>query len=149
MKSNYHLFDTACEKKFERDKLARKTKEIRRHFTHFLAQLQQHMLVQQRDGTLDVSVIKSQIIMYDRKLKSPMSHCKSLQDIFETLSSLKHSSFLDYELIKLLVDYGNDKIKSEFADYKRKLQKFLEDRIIENCSGEEKIYVVVIDEKHY
>ena len=144
LKSNYHLADS--EKEFERDNLMRRTKEIKGHYAHFLGQLQQHMLSLLKDGALDVSVIKNHLTMYDSNLKNPMSHCKSLQDIFETLNSPKYSSFLDYELIKVLADYGSDKIKSDFIDYKKKLQKFLEKRIIEHYSGEEKFYAVVIDE---
>ena len=101
----------------------------------------------QKDGTLDVSVIKNQIVAYDKRLKVPMSRCKSLSDIFEKLILPEYSSFLDYDLIKLLVDYGGDECKSEFIDYKKKLQNFLENRIIEQSTpGAEKSYAVVIDE---
>lgn len=124
----------------------RKTAEIRSQYNHFLAQLESYMLVLQQDGTLDTSVVKNYITNYDSKLKVPMSHCKSLQNIFEIISSSKYSSFLNYDLIKLLVDFGNDKIKNDFTTYKRKLQIFLESRITEHCSGEGKSYAVVIDE---
>lgn len=127
--------------------MARKTKQIKRQYTRFLANLQHHMLTLQKEGALDVSVIKNQIVAYDKKLKIPMSRCKSLQDIFEKLSLPENSSFFDYELVKLLVDYGSDKCKSDFIDYKRKLQNFLESRIIEQSTpGGEKAYAVVIDE---
>ena len=126
---------------FERHQLVRNTEEIKRHYDSFLANLQQYILTLQRDGALSASVVKSQIIAFDKKLKTPIGHCESLEDIFEILSSPEHSSFLDYELIKLLADYGNDKIRSEFIEYKKKLQKFLESRMIavEPC-------VIVIDE---
>ena len=102
----------------------------------------------QKDGTLDVSVIKNQIVAYDKRLKVPMSRCKSLSDIFEKLILPEYSSFLDYDLIKLLVDYGSDECKSEFIDYKKKLQNFLENRIIEQSTpgAEKSSYAVVIDE---
>lgn len=131
---------------FESCELTRNTKEIKGHYTHFLAELQENMLDLQKDGILDVSVIKSQIIMLDRKLKTPISDCRSLQEIFEILQSPEHSSFLDYELVKVFVDYGNNKLKGDFVNYKKKLQKFLEKRIIERSSGGEKLFAVVIDE---
>lgn len=145
LKDNYHLSDPGQE--FERYKMVRKTKELKRQYARFLANLQHHMLVLQKEGTLDLAVIKNQVTAYDRRLKIPMSCCKSVQNIFEKLSSPEYSSFLDYELVKLFVDYGSDKCKSEFIDYKRKLQKFFESRIVEQITPEgEKSYAVVIDE---
>ena len=140
LKSNFQ------KKAFERHELTKNTDEIKRHFSHFLNQLQQHMLASLGEGTLDVSVVKSHLAMYDKKLKVPMSHCKSLKDIFEVLVLPEHSSFLDYEVIKVLVDYGSNEIKSNFIEYKKRLQAFLENRIIEQSSGEEKSYAIVIDE---
>ena len=145
LKSNYHL--PSSQKEFEQYKLLRKTKEIKRRFSQFFTQLQQHMLKLQTDGTLDVSVIKSHIILYDKTLKTPMRNCKSLQNIFEIISLPEYSSFLNYELIKLLTDYGSEKNRSDFIDYKKKLQCFLESRMIEYYSPKgEKLYAVLIDD---
>ena len=102
------------------------------------------MLNLKKEGKLDISVIKSQIGLYDSELREPMSHCENLQDIFEVLMSPKHQlSFFNYELIKLLVHYGSEEIASDFTKYKRKLQKFFENRIMAQSSGN---FVVVIDE---
>lgn len=138
MKNNYRLSDT--------ETLIKETTAIKRLFAGFLARLQQHILSLQENGVLDISVVKSQLVMYDRQLKEPMSHCSSLEDIFTVISSPKHSSILDYELVKVLVDYGNDEIQSELSSYKKELQKFLENRMSEHSSGGEKSYVVVLDE---
>ena len=137
-----------CKAEFKKHELLRETAEMKRHFNHFIAEIQQHMLALQHDGILDTSVIINCIIMYDRKLKTCMSHCTSLQDVVETASSPEHSSFLDYDLIKLLIDYGSDTIKSAFTDYKKKLQNFLKDRTVKLSSqkGRESHYAVVIDE---
>ena len=143
IKSSYHLLEA---QKFERCDLISKTKAIKQEFTHFLAQLQQHMLNLIKDGTLDISVIKNRLVVYNRRLKSPVCSCESLQDIFEILRSPDHCSFLDYDLIKLFVDYGSGKVRSDFIEYKKKLQRFLKDRIIESSSGEAKSYVIVTDE---
>lgn len=126
----------------DENELAAKTKEIKSHFTSFLNELQQHLLALQQDGLVDVSVVKNQMIMYDKQLKIPMNHCESLKDIFESLTSPGHASFFDYELIKLLCDFGGERIKIALIKYKKKLQTFLEHRMIECSSGE---YAVVID----
>lgn len=134
-----------AKKELESYDLIKSTEEIKGHFTNFLAQLQQHMLVLQKEGAIDVSVIKNQIVSYDKKLKAPMSQCKSLQDVFKSLILPEHSSFWDYDLLKVLIDYGSDRIKNAFFDYKKKLQKFFENRMIQHSSGEEKSYAVVVD----
>ena len=145
LKSNYHLAD--AQKEFQRFKLMKKTQEIKRYFVRFFGQLQQHLLALQKDGKCDYSVIVNQIVQYSEKLEGRMSQCRSLQDIFKALSSPKLLSFWDYELIKVLVDCGNDEIRESFIDYKRKLQKFFADRMIEwSSEGEKSYYAVIIDE---
>ena len=132
---------------FARNELRKETNDIKTQFQNFVDQLQQHLLLLLENGTLDVSTIKSHLIMYDPKLKGPLNPSKSLQDVFKTLSSPEHSTFLDYELVKLLTDYGDNAIKENFICYKRNLQKFLENRIIEQSTSEdEKSYAVVLDE---
>lgn len=128
---------------FDGNELLRKTNKMKALFALFISQLLQDI---EKDELLDVSVIKSNLVMYDRKLKEPLNCCKSLQEVFETLRSPKYSSFLEYDLIKVLVEYGSAEAKDNWIHYKKQLQKFLEDRLVQQTSGEEVSYAVVIDE---
>lgn len=132
---------------FDRNKLSAETQKIKSDFVNFLDELQQHLLTLQREDKLDISVIKTHLSMYDRQLKALIGKCESMKEIFETLSSPGRTSFLDYECIRLLVDYGNDAIKSSFIGYKKRLQKYLESCVIEQSSFDGSTsYSVVIDE---
>lgn len=62
--------------------------------------------------------------MYDKNLKKALSRCKSFPDMFEVISLPEHSSFLDYDIVKLLIDGS---IESIAISYKKKLQKFFEE----------------------
>lgn len=137
---------SGCVLDMHEHELKSKTNEIKQHFAHFIINLQQHMLDLQRDEKLDVSVIKSHIIMYDKKLKAPVSCCKTLEDIFNTLCLPKYSSFLNYELLKLFIDYGNDEIKCQFIKYKQDLQEYLKNRIIKSLSAGKVLHAVLVDE---
>lgn len=139
IESKHQSFDAKM--KFNTYELTSKTSKIKGCFADFLSELQQHMLVLQKEGALDISVIKSHILMYDRKLITPMSQCKSLQDVFETLCLPEHSSFLNYDLIKILAEYGSEKIRKNFMNYKKNLQKFFEDRMIVQSPGEVAVIV--------
>lgn len=142
LKDNYDLPDKPTE--FNAYKLEKKTKEIKKEYVKFLGELLKHMKNLQENGIIDFSVITTEITMYDRKLESAMDHCKSLPDVFKIISLPEHSSFLDYDLIKLLLDkYGSEKVKELFIEYKKKLQKFLEARIF---AGEDDCLVVLIDQ---
>lgn len=133
--------------KLDKNSLIKATSEIKRHFSHFLSKLQQYLLDLERGGGLDISVVKTQIAIYDRQLKVPLSYCKSLQEAFDILSSSDNSSFLDYELIKVLTDYGNEELKLEFIDYKKRLQMYFKCRLIACSTPQgEKIYAVLVDE---
>ena len=126
-------------KEFEGYKLERKTRNIKREFARFLRELEQHMMTKE----INISVIKTEIMAYDRRLRKDIEKTTSLHDIFYVL--LPKTSFLDYDLIKILIDHGNTEIKKMFTDYKRKLQGFLEERMIEDPLRGEGSYVVVID----
>ena len=130
----------AAPREFEGYKLERKTKSIKKEFAKFIGELAQHMMEQD----VNIAVIKSEILAYNRKLRGDIQKSTSLYDILEVLIS--KSSFLDYDLIKILIDHGDTRIKKTFADYKRKLQRFLEERMIEVPSGQEGSYAVVIDQ---
>ena len=139
LRSNYTLPDT----QHQRMKMVKETEQIKKCYNHFVAQLKLDLRKEEKD----VAVIKNQLIMYDRNLKIPLTGCETLTDLFEILRLSKHSSFLDYELIKLLTDHGSDETRREFVDYKASLQKFLENRIIAQPSSEGvNAYAVVIDE---
>lgn len=121
----------------------KRTEDIKQCFTAILAEVQRQIV----HKSLDISVIKSHFVSYDRKLQAPLKNCISLENILDILISEKHLSFLNYDLIKILVDYGNDEVKTFFIDYKKKLQEFLKGRVIEILSGKEKKFAVVVDEK--
>jgi hypothetical protein len=145
LKSNYRLPDS--QREFERHKLERKTKDIKKKFARFLTDLLQHMITLQDSGAVDFSVIRAKLIMYDRSLKKTLSSCKSFPALFEVITSPKHSSFLDYDLVKLLIDDVSEKIANNFTRYKQDLQKFLEDRMaVETTEEGERTYTVTIDE---
>ncbi len=144
LKSNYHFSDN--QKEFDMYKLEKKTSRIKREFANIFGDLQQHLLDLQREGIIALSVIKTKIKLFDNKLRDAMDRCKSLEDVFEVVSSHEHSSFLDYDLLKLLVDCGNEKLQRKFVNYKMNLQLFFEERLVEQATGEgEKSYVVIID----
>lgn len=127
-------------REFEGYKLERKTKGIKKEFARFIGELEQHLVAKD----INVSAIKTEIIAYDRSLREDIQKSVSLHDILNVL--IAKASFLDYDLIKLLIDHGDTKIKMMFTDYKRKLQGFLEERMIKEPSGGEDSYVVVIDQ---
>ena len=133
--------------KFDKSRLMKETEVIKKHFSDFLASLHQYIHALLENRTLaDLSVLKNQMVMYDRKLKVPLNESESLQDVFKILNSPEHSSFLDYELVKVIVDFSNVEMKSKLVEYKRKLQNFLKNRMISTpTQNDSASYAIVVD----
>ena len=121
----------------DKDKLMSETNNVKGRFAVFLDELQQHLLNLQKEEKIDVPVVISQIVLYEKEVRALLSQCNSFQDVFQSLNTSKYLSFVDYDLVKLLVEYGNEEIKSKFIAYKRSLQKLFKNRIIKleekNC----------------
>lgn len=113
--------------------MERKTKEIKREFSKFVVKLQLNL---ERNGAINLSAIVTNIIAYDSKLKKVMSRCASIPEVVQTLVLPQYSTFLEYDLIKVLVQCGSNEIQGSFTEYKTKLQKFLEGCLIKQPIGE-------------
>ena len=96
----------------------------------------------ERTGNVSLSTIITKLVTYDSELRGAVSCCKSLAEVIQKLVSPEYSTFWDYDLIKILIDYGSEEIKSNFIEYKKKLQKFFEERLIEQPFGG---FAVIVD----